>query len=100
MEVVLTWEVKALAIPARRSVDTAITISSSVRENPVCLFMEHLTASRAWLRCFMSLPQGFDKTVIFDCICFSLIFKPTGPAVLTTIHIYSIGFFTIYLKPT
>jgi hypothetical protein len=100
MVVVLACEEKKVAIPARRSVDTTITINSSIREKPACLFMGNLTASLAWLRCFMTLPQGFDETVIFDCICFRLILRPPDPAALTTIHIYSIGLFTIYLKPT
>jgi hypothetical protein len=66
MVVVRAWEEKKLAMPARRMTDTAITISSSVREKPPCLFMGRLIASLAWLRCFMSLPQGFDETVIFE----------------------------------
>jgi hypothetical protein len=43
MDVVLAWEEKALAIPARRIIDTAITISSSVREKPACFFIGYLT---------------------------------------------------------
>ena len=45
MLVVLAWEAKKLAMPASRSVETAITISSSVREKPACSFMIHLMPS-------------------------------------------------------